>query len=148
MKKQCGTLKVHLPSESGGGKLFLSLKDTINPLKQQSRSSWWNCYDIAIKKNENLMKLCIRIQFIQSYWKNLVAEWDKIDQRDWLQAIHEGSNKTRFEYCKTSKDHEIHVLAIHGQTGGNMTSPELMGHAKNSIWLAGVRVPGRVCSRH
>ena len=76
------------------------------------------------------MKLCIRIQFIQSCWKNLVAEWDKIAQRDWLQAIHEGSNKTRFEYCKTSKDHEIHVLAIHGQTGGNMISPELMGHVK------------------
>ena len=59
------------------------------------------------------MELCIRIQFIRSYWQHLVAEWNKIAQRDWLQAIHEGSNKTRFEYCKTSKDHEIHVRVGH-----------------------------------
>ena len=51
-------------------------------------------------------------------------------QRDWLQAIHEGSNKTRFEYCKNSIDHVIYVRAIQGPTDGNMISPELMGHVK------------------
>ena len=36
------------------------------------------------------------------------------DQQDWLQAIHEGSNKTRFEYCN--------IFFV--------KSPELMGHVK------------------
>ena len=47
--------------------------------------------------------------------------------RAWLQAVHEGSNKTRFEYCKNSKDSVTYVRAIQGHTGGNMISPELIG---------------------
>ena len=43
-------------------------------------------------------------------------------QRDWLQAIHEGSNKTRFEYCKNSKNSVMYVRAIQGHTGRNTKS--------------------------
>ena len=43
-------------------------------------------------------------------------------QRDWLQTINEGSNKTRFEYCKNSKDSVMYVRAIQGHTGRNTKS--------------------------
>ena len=43
-------------------------------------------------------------------------------QRDWLQAVHEGSNKTRFEYCKNSRDSVMYVRAIQGHTGRNTKS--------------------------
>ena len=43
-------------------------------------------------------------------------------QRDWLRAVHEGSNKTRFEYCKNSRDSVMYVRAIQGHTGRNTKS--------------------------
>ena len=47
---------------------------------------------------------------------------------DWLQYTYEGSNKTRFQYCKNSENVLLYIRAIQGHTGGNLTAPELMGH--------------------
>ena len=52
-------------------------------------------------------------------------------QQHWLQAIHEGSNKTKFEYCMNSKNQVPRVCALQGHTGGSMMSPELIGHFEN-----------------
>ena len=49
-------------------------------------------------------------------------------QQDCLRAIPEGSNKKRFEYCVNSKNQVTYVSAIQGHTGGNMISPEFLGH--------------------
>ena len=38
---------------------------------------------------------------------------------DWLLYIHEGSNKTRFQYCKNSKNVLLYIRAIQGHIGGN-----------------------------
>ena len=39
-----------------------------------------------------------------------------------------GSSKTRFQYCKNSRDVFLYIRAIQGHTGGNVTALELMGH--------------------
>ena len=57
MKNQRATRQAQLPSEGEIGKLFLSLEDPTHLLKQRSRSSWWYCCDIAIRKSETLMVL-------------------------------------------------------------------------------------------
>ena len=49
-------------------------------------------------------------------------------QQDCLRAIPEGSNKKRFDYCVNSKNQVTYVSAIQGHTGGNMISPEFLGH--------------------
>ena len=36
--------------------------------------------------------------------------------------------KTRFDYWVNSKNSLMHIRAIQGHTGGNMSAPELMGH--------------------
>ena len=47
---------------------------------------------------------------------------------DWLQRIFKGSNKTRFQYCKNSRDVLLYSQATQRHTGGNVIAPELMGH--------------------
>ena len=44
----------------------------------------------------------------------------KFSDKEWLQHVYEGSNKTRFEYCENSKNSLIYIRAIQGHTGGNM----------------------------
>ena len=52
----------------------------------------------------------------------------KLSDKDWLQHICEGSNKTKVEYCENSENFLMKIRAIQGHTGRNMTAPELVGH--------------------
>ena len=52
----------------------------------------------------------------------------KFSDSDWLQYIYEGSNKTRFQCCKNSKNVSLYIRAVQGHTGANLVAPELMGH--------------------
>ena len=47
---------------------------------------------------------------------------------EWLGLIHQGSSKTRFEYCEDSKNSLAYFRAIQGHSGGITVAPELMGH--------------------
>ena len=50
----------------------------------------------------------------------------KFSDSDWLQYIYEGSNKTRFQYCKNSKNVLLYIRAIQGHTGGKVVAPEFV----------------------
>ena len=52
----------------------------------------------------------------------------KLSDSDWLQHVYKGSNTTRFQYCKNSKDVLLYIRAIQGHTYGNVIAPELLGH--------------------
>ena len=52
----------------------------------------------------------------------------KFSDKDWLQQIDEGSDKTSVECCENSKDSLMYIRAIQGHTDGSMIVPELMGH--------------------
>ena len=45
----------------------------------------------------------------------------------WLRLIHEGSSKTRVEYCEDSKISLAYFRAIQGHSGGIPIDPQLMG---------------------
>ena len=48
--------------------------------------------------------------------------------RDWINFIWKGSNKTRFQYCQNSCNKLLYLRAIQGHTGGEMIPPEMLGH--------------------
>ena len=52
----------------------------------------------------------------------------KFSDSDQLQKMHKGSNKTRFQCFKSSRDFLLYIRAIQGHTGGNVIAPELMGY--------------------
>ena len=52
----------------------------------------------------------------------------KFSDSDWFLYLYTGSNKTRFKYCKNSRDVLLYIRAFQGHTGGNVIAPELMGH--------------------
>ena len=56
-------------------------------------------------------------------------------EKHWLQLIHQGSSKTRFEYCEDSKISLAYLRAIQGHSGGITVDPELMGHISDSLQL-------------
>ena len=58
--------------------------------------------------------------------------------KDWLRLIHQGSSKTRFEYCEDSKNSLAYFRAIQGHSGGITIDPELMGAHSDSLQLEGV----------
>ena len=39
-------------------------------------------------------------------------------EKHWLRQFHEGSSKTRFEYCEDSQNSLAHFRAIQGHSGG------------------------------
>ena len=51
----------------------------------------------------------------------------KFSDSDCLQYIYEGSNKTRFQYCKNSQNVLLYIHAIQGHIGGDLMTPESMG---------------------
>ena len=71
------------------------------------------------------------------HWKSMGPKLRKAFQKaggqqfsdsDWLQFFYKGSDKTRLQYCKNSRDVSLHIRAIQGDTGGNVVAPELVGH--------------------
>ena len=48
----------------------------------------------------------------------------------WLRLVHDGSSKTRFEYCEDSKNPLAYFRAIQGHSGGISIDPELMGYIR------------------
>ena len=52
----------------------------------------------------------------------------KFSDTDWLQHMHQGSNKMRFQWCMNSQNSLMNIRAIQGHTGGNLIASELMGH--------------------
>ena len=65
----------------------------------------------------------------RNWWKCSQSKEDEISQKKhWLRLIHEGSSKTRFEYCEDSKNCLACFPAIQGHSGGITTAPELMEH--------------------
>ena len=74
------------------------------------------------------------------HWKKTPFNWDPkllkafedkgartFSEKDWRQYIYERSNKTSFEYCKSSKHSLVCIRAIQEHTG-NMIALKLMGH--------------------
>ena len=53
----------------------------------------------------------------------------KFSDSDWPQHHYKGSHKTRFQYCKNSRDVLLYIGAMQGHTGGILIAPELMVHA-------------------
>ena len=57
---------------------------------------------------------------------------DKIGRRctykDWIEHIHFGSSKTRFEYCLNSRKELVCIRAIQEHTGGIITRSKLTNH--------------------
>ena len=47
---------------------------------------------------------------------------------DWLQHVHKGSKKTRFQYCKNSQNVLLYIRATQGHIGGNVITHESVGH--------------------
>ena len=68
----------------------------------------------------------------------------KLSDPDWLQKIYKGSNKTRFRYCKNSRDVLVYIRAIQGHTGGNVIAPELMGHVAIPDMMERIPVSSRM----
>ena len=62
------------------------------------------------------------------WWRFQKAEGQTFSDSDRLQYIYEGSNKTRFQKSKNSREVLLFILAIQGHTGGNVIAPELVGH--------------------
>ena len=52
-------------------------------------------------------------------------------EKYWLRLVHEGSSKTRFEYCEDSKNSLAYLRAIQGLSGGILVDPELMEYIRN-----------------
>ena len=48
--------------------------------------------------------------------------------RDGINYIWKGSNKTRFQFCQNSRNTLLCTRAMQGYTGGEMIEPETMGH--------------------
>ena len=46
-------------------------------------------------------------------------------EKHWLRLFHEGSSKTRFEYCEDSKNSLAYFRTIQGHPGGLSIHPEL-----------------------
>ena len=56
-------------------------------------------------------------------------------EKHWLRLLHEGSSKTRFEYCEDSKNSLACFGAIQGHSGGISIDPEMMGYIrKPNCW--------------
>ena len=68
----------------------------------------------------------------------------KLSDSDWLQKIYKGSNKTRFWYCKNSRDVLLYICAIQGHTGGNVIAPELMSHVAIPHMMERIPVSSRM----
>ena len=49
-------------------------------------------------------------------------------EKHWLRSIHQGSSKTRFEYCEDSNNSLAYFRAIQGHSRGKTIAPELMEH--------------------
>ena len=63
-----------------------------------------------------------------------------ISEKDWFRLLHEGSSKTRFEYCEDSKNSLIYFRVIQGHSGGKqlrlLSSIVYYSHAPHvSTWL-------------
>ena len=63
--------------------------------------------------------------------------------RDWINFIWIGSNKTRFQYCRNSCKRLLYLRAIQGHTGGNDSTRDA-GPRPHTSQLEGVRVPSRM----
>ena len=64
-------------------------------------------------------------------WPVLLKAFAKHGARDfsekyWLRLVHEGSSKTRVEYCEDSKNSLAYFRAIQGHSGGTHIDPEFM----------------------
>ena len=58
---------------------------------------------------------------------------DPFTDRDGINHIWKGSNKTRFQYCQSSCNTLLKIRAIQGHAGGDLIEPELMGHVALSL---------------
>ena len=59
------------------------------------------------------------------HWKLIRPEGTEFTDRDWINYIWRGSNKTRFQYCQNSCDKLLYIRAIQGHTGGEMIELEM-----------------------
>ena len=68
------------------------------------------------------------------------AGGQKLSDLDWLRYFFEGSNKTRYQYCKNSQNVSLYIRAIQGHNG-NLIVLELMDRVampykgKNSCFI-------------
>ena len=86
-------------------------------------------------------------------------------ERDWINFIWKGSNKTIFQYCQNSCNKWLCILAVRGHTGEEVFQLEILGHVRTPLnWkefvfhqgcssnvtfvLNGGRIAGERRSRH
>ena len=72
------------------------------------------------------------------------AGGQQFSDSDWLQHFCKGSNKTRFQHCKNSRDVLLYIRAIQGHTGGIVIAPALMGHVAIPSRWKGIPVSSRL----
>ena len=82
------------------------------------------------KKNDNLMQRSLghdkaEPKLLKAFAKQGAQDFS---EEDWLRLIHEGSSKTRFEYCEDSKKSLTSFRAISGHICGITIAPEMMEH--------------------
>ena len=98
-----------------------------------------------IHMKEKQTALFIGIRLVQTLRKAFQKDGGhKFSDSDWLQKIYKGSNKTRFQYCKNSRDVLLHIRAVQGHTGGNVIAFELMGHVAIFIEMERILVSSRM----
>ena len=82
-----------------------------------------------IKPKEKKTALFIGILWVQNCEKHFRRPEAKIlGLRIGFKYLIEGSNKTRFQYCKNSRNVLLYIRVVQGRTGGNLIAPDLMGN--------------------
>ena len=105
-------------SSYGGGSLSIAISKMVTRLvrhcDQEERQS-----DVAVHWDT------IRPKLLKTCAKQGARDFS---EEDWLRLFHEGSCKTRFEYCEDSKNSLAYLRAIQGHCGVATIAPELMEH--------------------
>ena len=111
-----GSARLFLPILSYGGALSVQVSKKVTKMvrhySQDERQS-----DAALHWD------AFRTVLLKAFAKHGARDFS--DQQ-WLRFVHEGSSKTRIEYCEDSKNSLAYFRAIQGHTGGIPIDPELM----------------------
>ena len=108
--------KVIPANSSYGGALSIAVSKMVTKMERQ--------YDQDGRQSDAALRWdAIGTVLLKAFAKHGVRDFS--DQQR-LRHIHEGSSKTRFEYCEDSQHSLAYFRAIHGHSGGIPVDPELM----------------------
>ena len=82
--------------------------------------------------------------------RNSRVNWKRMSKNiDWIECLHRGSCKTRFEFCKDADGELVYIRAIQGHSGGTFIHPELMNYVPISHkWKQFICHMGRARDRY